>query len=214
MIIGFLGAGQMAQTLARVWLPAGHQVLLANSRGPDSLAGLVAELGPAARAVTPPELTTADVVVLATRWVQTPDAVALVGPLTGTIVLDPTNNRVGPRPEDVIDLGGRLSSEVVAELVPGARLVRALYHLPIPALGTLREEPEPLALFVAGDDPAARSVVAGLLRDLGGEPVDLGTLADGARLQGAGGPFAGRGRWTAAETRAILAAHRSPEPLR
>ena len=98
MIIGFLGAGQMAQTLARVWLPAGHQVLLANSRGPDSLAGLVAELGPAARAVTPPELTTADVVVLATRWVQTPDAVALVGPLTGTIVLDPTNNRVGPRP--------------------------------------------------------------------------------------------------------------------
>src|SRR5437762_13933569 len=86
MIIGFLGAGQMAQTLAPVWLRAGHRVLLANSRGPASLADLVATLGPAASAVTPPELAGADVVVLATRWDQLPKALAGVRPLPGKVL--------------------------------------------------------------------------------------------------------------------------------
>jgi predicted dinucleotide-binding enzyme len=207
MIIGMLGAGHMAQTLARVWLTAGHRVLLANSRGPDSLAGLIAELGPRASAVTPAELVQADVVILATQWRQTPAAVAGVGSLAGKIVVDTTNNRVGPRPEDVLDLGGRTSSEVVADLVPGARLVKAFNHLPIPSLGTLREQPEPVALFVAGDDPAAKAVVGELVRDLGAIPVDTGGLVEGGRLQGTGGgPLAGHGRpLFAREAEAVLA---------
>lgn len=213
MIIGFLGAGHMAQTLGRVWLAAGHRILLANSRGPDSLAGLVAELGPGASAVTPARLADADVIVLATQWPQTPAAVAGLGsangagPLVGKIVVDATNNRVGPGPEGLVDLGGRGSSEVVAELLPGARLVKAFNHLPIPSLGTLRDHPEPLALFYAGDDPEAKSVVAGLIRDLGGAPVDTGALVDGGRLQGTGGgPLAGHGRpLTMREAEAILA---------
>jgi predicted dinucleotide-binding enzyme len=207
MIIGMLGAGQMAQTLARVWLGAGHQILLANSRGPGSLAELIAELGPGATAVTPAELVKADVIILATRWAQTPAAVAGVGSLAGKIVVDTTNNRIGPRPEDVLDLGGRTSSEVVADLVPGARLVKAFNHLPIPSLGTLRDAPEPVALFVAGDDPAAKAAVGDLVRDLGALPVDTGSLVDGGRLQGTGGgPLAGHGRpLYAREAEAILA---------
>jgi predicted dinucleotide-binding enzyme len=209
MIIGFLGAGRMAQTLARGWVRAGHRIVLANSRGPESLADLVAELGPEAAAVTPAQLADADVIVLATQWSQTPNAVAGLGRLAGKVVVDTTNNRVGPRPEDLLDLGGRTSSEVVADLVPGARLVKAFNHLPIPSLGTLREHPEPLALFHAGDDAAAKSVVAGLIRDLGGRPVDTGGLVDGGRLQGTGGgPLAGHGRpLTMDEANAILAAH-------
>jgi predicted dinucleotide-binding enzyme len=231
MIIGFLGAGHMAQTLARVWLGAGHEVRLANSRGPATLTTLIGELGPGATAITPAELVDADVVVLATQWAQTPAALAALNgtasgtasgsasggsageagdgrsPLAGKIVVDTTNNRTGPGPEGLVDLGGRGSSEVVADLLPGARLVKAFNHLPIPSLGTLREHPEPLALFYAGDDAEAKSVVAGLIRDLGGAPVDTGGLVDGGRLQGTGGgPLAGHGRpLTMAEAGEILA---------
>jgi 8-hydroxy-5-deazaflavin:NADPH oxidoreductase len=208
MIIGFLGAGQMAQTLARVWLRAGHQVLLANSRGPESLAGLVAELGPGATAVTPPELRDADVIVLATRWAQLPAAVPLLGPLDGKIVVDPTNNFVDDK---LVDLGGRTSSEVVAELVPSARLVKGFNHLLIKRLGMLRDYPEPLALYLAGDDPAAKAVVAGLVRDLGGVPVDTGRLVEGGRRTGSGGILTGYDHpLTGAEAEAVLAGAGGP----
>jgi 8-hydroxy-5-deazaflavin:NADPH oxidoreductase len=213
MIIGMLGAGHMAQTLARAWLPGGHQVWLANSRGPESLAELIDDLGDGAAAVEPAELVDADVVVLATQWTQLPAAVARVGSLAGKIVVDTTNNRVGPGPEGIVDLGGRTSSEVVAELVPGARLVKAFNHLPIPSLGTLRERPEPVALFVAGDDPAAKAVVGTLVYELGGVPVDTGSLADGGRLHGTGSsPLLGHGHpLTPTEAEAILASARAAQ---
>jgi 8-hydroxy-5-deazaflavin:NADPH oxidoreductase len=204
MIIGFLGAGQMAQTLARVWLRAGHRVLLANSRGPDSLTDLVAELGPDASAVAPPELRDADVVVLATRWDQVPRALAGVGSLSGKIVVDTTNNFVDNK---LVDLGGRASSEVVAALVPDARLVKAFNHLLIPRLATLHDYAEPLALYLAGDDPAAKAVVAGLIGDLGAVPVDTGGLIAGAKQWAAGGVLAGHDHpLTGAEAQALLAA--------
>jgi predicted dinucleotide-binding enzyme len=118
--IGILGAGRMGTALARLFVDAGHQVRLANSRGPDSLAPLVAELGPRAGAGLAGEIVAwAEVVALATRWGQTPDAVAGLGPWTGKIVIDTTNNRIGPGPADVVDLGERTSSEVVAALVSG-----------------------------------------------------------------------------------------------
>ncbi len=207
MIIGMLGAGHMAQTLARGWLPGGHQVWLANSRGPESLAELIADLGDGAAAVEPAELVDADVIVLATQWTQTPVAVARVGSLAAKIVIDTTNNRVAGGPEGIVDLGGRTSSEVVAELVPGARLVKAFNHLPIPSLGTLREQPEPVALYLSGDDPAAKAVVGILAHELGGVPVDTGSLAAGGRLHGTGGsPLLGHDHpLTPAEARAVLA---------
>ena len=209
MKIGILGAGRLGQTLARLFVRAGHQVRLANSRGPESLATLVAELGPNASAGVPADVAGfGDLVVLATRWEQLPEAVKGLGPMAGRIVVDPTNNRVGPKPEDLIDIGDRSSSEIVAELLPGARVVKAFIHQPIPALAELAGQAgsEPRALFVAGDDPAAKEVVAGLIRDIGAEPVDTGSLHRGGRWQNTGGPLAGHGRLLmVSEARRLLA---------
>jgi predicted dinucleotide-binding enzyme len=197
MNIGILGAGRMGQTLARLLVNAGHRVCLANSRGPESLGPLVAELGPGATAGTREEVVAfGDVLVLATRWEQTPAAVNGLGPWNGKVVIDTTNNRFGPGPADLFDLGERTSSEVVAELLPGARVVKAFNHQPIPALadslGSTSSERN--ALFVAGDDGDAKRLVAQLIRDMGGEPIDSGSLPYGGRLQNTGGPLAGHGR--------------------
>ena len=199
MTVGILGAGQMGQTLARLFLAAGHDVVLANSRGPASLSALVAELGKGARAGTPAEaVRDGDVVVIATRWEQTAAAVQGLGPFDGKVVIDTTNNRFGPGPKDIVDLGDLTSSEAVAALMPGARVVKAFNHQPIPVLGKLRRPEsrydERQVLFIAGDDAEAKKVVAGLIRDIGGEPMDTGTLRDGGKLQGTGGPLAGYNR--------------------
>ena len=197
--IGILGAGRMGQALARLLVKAGYWVKLSNSRGPDWLAGIVAELGSLASAGTPKEMfDSADVVILATRWEQTPVAVRELGPWNGKIVVDAINNRFGPGANDLYDIGDSTSSEAVAALVPGARLVKAFNHQPIPELNSLGDtsavEKERKALFVAGDDTGAKQVVAQIIRKIGGEPLDTGNLREGGRLQGTGAPLAGFGR--------------------
>jgi predicted dinucleotide-binding enzyme len=208
-VVGILGAGRMGATLARLFAGAGHDVRLANSRGPASLAALVAEIGPRATAVAARDVAAgAGVVVLATRWEQLEAAVAAVPSWDGVVVVDTTNPRFGPGPDDVYDLGERTSSEAVAALVPGARVVKAFNHQPIPALAAeLGPEPsERNALFLAGDDAPAKALVAELVRSIGGAPIDTGGLRDGGALQASGGgPLAGHGRLlTVAEARAIL----------
>jgi predicted dinucleotide-binding enzyme len=210
MVVGILGAGRMGRTLARLLAGAGHDVRLANSRGPASLSDVVAELGPRAEAVAARDVAAgADVVVLATRWEQLPGATAAVPSWAGTVVVDTTNPRFGPGPGDVYDTGAQTSSEVVAALVPGARLVKAFNHQPIPALAA-ELGPQPTdrnALFLAGDDAEAKAVVAELMRSIGGAPVDTGDLRSGGALQASGGgPLAGHGRLlTPAEAAEILA---------
>jgi predicted dinucleotide-binding enzyme len=211
MVVGILGAGNMGCTLARLFVDAGHDVRLANSRGPESLADLVTQLGPRATAVAVSAMAAgADLVVLATRWEQLPAATAAVPSWAGTVVVDATNPRFGPGPDDVYDTGALTSSEVVAELVPGARLVKAFNHQPIPALAAeLGPAPsERNALFLAGDDADAKAVVAELMRSIGGEPIDTGDLRSGGALQASGGgPLAGHGRLlTPAEAAEILSA--------
>jgi hypothetical protein len=198
----------MGQALSRLLADAGHEVVLSNSRGPASLRELTAELGPNVSAASAADAVAgSDVVVLATPWGKTAEAVSAVRDWSGKIVIDTTNNRKRPGPEGVIDIGDRSSSEIVASLVPGARLVKAFNVTPIPfmsaALG--RTPAAENAIFIAGDDADAKAVVGKLIASVGGEAIDTGDLATGGRLQGTTGPLAGHLRMlTPAEARSLL----------
>lgn len=182
MNIGIIGAGSIGSAIARALARAGIDAVIANRRGPQSLAALEQELGPHIRAVTAREAAQADLVFLAVNWSKLPAALDGLGPWDGRTVVDANNPIEAPafRP---FDLGGRTSSEVVAGLVPGARVVKAFNHLP-PALldGDPRAEGGQRLLLVAGDDARAKAQVTQLARQLGFLPVDLGGLAEGGRL--------------------------------
>jgi predicted dinucleotide-binding enzyme len=207
MKIGILGAGRMAQMLVPKLLSGGHRVILTNSKGPESLQPLIQKLGSSVSATTPSHMVAeADVVILATRWDQTPAAVASAGPWDGKIVIDTTNNRRGPRPEDLVDIGDRGSSEVVAEKIPGAHVVKTFNYEPIPIFAAgLPAEGDSGAVFMSGNDSAAKAVVARLIRDLGGEAIDVGSLREGGRLHGMSGPLSLKMRLLAPrEAKALL----------
>ena len=195
MRIALIGAGRMGTALARLMVEAGQDVVLSNSRGPASLTELVADIGggcTAADVVT--AVADADVVVLATPWGKTHEAVASVPDWTGKVVIDATNNRRAPGPDGLIDIGNQVSSEIVASYLPGAHLVKAFNVSPIPmmvaALGSNAGDNN--AVFIAGDDADAKRLVAKLIASIGGEAVDTGDLHTGGRLQGVGGAVAGR----------------------
>ncbi|WP_434575462.1 NAD(P)-binding domain-containing protein [Pseudomonas sp. Z3-6] len=191
MTIGILGAGKMAQMLVPKLVSGGHRVIISNSRGAQSLQPLIQQLGSGVTAADPQQmLAEADVVILATPWEKTPDAIAAAGSWAGKVVIDATNNRRGPRPEDLIDIGDQGSSEVIAKLVPGASVVKTFNYEPIPIFAAgLPAEGDSGAIFFSGDDSQAKEKVAQLIRDLGGEPIDAGSLAEGGKLHGMGGPL-------------------------
>ncbi|MFD5199660.1 NADPH-dependent F420 reductase [Streptomyces sp. NPDC058375] len=191
MKIGMLGAGAIAQAIARHAIRHGHEVVLSNSRGPASLAPLGKDLGALAAAASPAEAAAADLVVLAVPWPQIPDAVAGLPRLDRTIVVDATNQfaSLSPKPE-IADLGDFTGSEYVASLLPGARVVKAFNALYAQFIA-----PEPCheagrqVLFLAGDDADAKDTVKDLTSEFGFAPVDLGTLREGGRLIQLGGPL-------------------------
>lgn len=208
MRIGIIGAGRMGQALTSLFVRAGHEVVLANSRGPASLAELAARFGEHADASdVPGAVKGSDLVVLATPWDKTAEAVAVVPDWSDTVIVDTTNNRSKPGPDGLIDIGDRVSSEVVAELVPGARLVKAFNTTPIPLLVDGLQSPpvETNAVYIAGDDDVAKALVGALIASIGGEAVDTGDLHTGGWLQGATGPLPGTLEMiTPAEARARL----------
>lgn len=187
--VGFLGAGGIAGAVARRFAAAGNDVLLSNSRGAGSLAARAAELGPGVRAADRTDVAAAEVVVLAVPWGHVEAAVAGLD-LSGAVVVDATNPVVTPG-FGLAELGGRTSSEVVQGLLPGAAVVKAFNTLTPEQL--LSDPPVGRrAIFVCGDEPAARQRVAELAVGAGYAPVDLGTLAAGAGLlQFPGGPLPG-----------------------
>jgi 8-hydroxy-5-deazaflavin:NADPH oxidoreductase len=191
MKIGTLGAGEVAQAFAIHLLKAGHEVLLSNSRGPSSLNQLVSKLGKGARAVTMDEAAKAPIVVLAVPW---PKVEAVLGKLPdweGRILIDATNHFLLPSME-LADLKGRVSSEIVSELAPSAKVVKALNTLYAsnlarnPKVGKGRR-----VIFVSGDDGGAKGEVSGLLKGLGFAVIDLGSLSEGGRAQQVGNGLAG-----------------------
>lgn len=190
MTIGIIGAGNIGQAFARQLGRAGYDTILSNSRGPESLKELVKQLGRGIRAGTVREAAEAEIVILAVNWKTLPSAIAGLPPWEGRIVIDATNPIIPPG-LTMADLGGRASSEIVADLVPGARLVKALNTLLAPILGAdPREAGGRRVLFMSGDAPAAKAKVAEVLDRIGFATIDLGTLASGGRLQQfPGGPL-------------------------
>jgi hypothetical protein len=192
MHIGIIGAGGIGQAFATQAIRAGYEVLLSNSRGPGSLAGVVQRLGPRARAGTREAAAQADIVVLSVQWQQLESALAGLPPWNGRILIDATNPVIMPEFR-IADLGARSSSEVVAARAYGARVVKVANNL-TPEL--LAADPVQAGghrvLFMSGDDAAAKTDVSGILVKAGFAIVDLGSLAVGSRLQQfPGGPLPG-----------------------
>ena len=191
MKYAILGSGAIGTALARRFAASGIEVSLANTRGPESLTGLVGELGSLVKPVSAAEALQADVVVLAIPFDAVPDAVKGVE-WRNRIVVDATNAidfpAFTPR-----DLKGRPSTQVVADAVPGARVVKAFNTLLAAHLGA---DPAVLGgrrvLFVSADDTSARLAVVDLVERLGFAAIDLGGIAEGGRAQQFGGGVAAR----------------------
>jgi predicted dinucleotide-binding enzyme len=190
--LGIIGAGNIGQALARQALRAGRHVVVSNSRGPDSLRGVIAELGDGATAGTVAQAADSDLVAIAVPWLAIPDAVAGID-WSGRIAIDATNPIISADFE-IADLGGRTSSEVVADLLPGARLVKAANTLLAAQLAANPHEGNGRhILTLAGDDNAAKTAVAELFESAGFATIDLGGLVVGGRMQQfPGGVFAAR----------------------
>jgi predicted dinucleotide-binding enzyme len=190
MSIGIIGAGNIGSAFARALARNGISATIANSRGPETLGELTAELAPHITAGTIEEVAKADIVLIAVPWSKLPSALAGLPDWAGRIVIDANNPIEAPLFKPA-ELGSKLSSEIVAGLVPGARLVKAFNHL----LANLvsadpKAEGGNRVLFYSGDDIKAKAEVADLITRLGFAGIDLGTLKVGGSLtQFPGGPL-------------------------
>ncbi|NEB00528.1 NAD(P)-binding domain-containing protein [Streptomyces sp. SID13726] len=184
--LGIIGGGMIGGAVARLAVAAGLDVVVSNSRGPETLTGLVADLGDRARAATPAEAARAgDLVVVAVplkAYGHLPAA-----DLVGKTVIDAMNyypDRDGDLAE--LDAGELTSSALVQRHLTGARVVKAFNNIDFHRLFTSARPagaPDRSALPVAGDDPAAKAEATALLDALGYDAVDIGTLADSRRSQ-------------------------------
>jgi predicted dinucleotide-binding enzyme len=190
MTIGIIGSGAIGTAFARTLARAGIEAIISNSRGPDSLQELVRELGPTIKAASREQAARADIVFVAVNWTKLPAALAGLPEWSGRIVIDANNPIEAPLFKPV-DLKGRVSSEVVADLVPGARVVKAFNHLRAEVLaGDPKSDGGRRVLFYSGNDGAAKAEVAALFEQIGFVGIDLGSLAVGGKLaQFPGGPL-------------------------
>jgi len=185
MKIGIVGAGNIGATAARLFVRAGHEVAISNSRGPDSLRELVTLLGPSAHAMTVDEAARwGDVILLAVPW-RSPKALPKPETVANKIVIDAMN----PYKPDgsIYEFGDSTSSEETAKRLPGARLVKAFNTIYYQHLADRGRTDLPVekrhAIFVASDDAEAKNVVMRLIEEIGFAPVDTGSLRDGGRKQ-------------------------------
>jgi predicted dinucleotide-binding enzyme len=176
MKFGFIGAGNVAQTYAKHFVRHGHEVVLSNSKGPDSLVELVCSIGPNAKAGVVKEAAKQDIVILAVRWEQAKQALAEVSDWNGRILVDATN-----RPLDE-DSKGKTGSEIIASFAPGARVIKALNTLVVKWIQDYSEKKPKSVLFLSGDDADAKRKLARALEETGFVPVDIGGLIDGGKL--------------------------------
>jgi hypothetical protein len=184
--IGIIGAGKIGSQLARLAVKNGHKVVISNSRGPATLSGLVAELGPNARAATAAEAGAAGEIVVVTVPLKNYQAIPAL-PLLGKIVID-TNNyypqRDGHIPE--LDNESTTTAELLQAHLPTSKVVKAFNHI---YAADLTSDGQPAgsknrrALVIAGDDQAAKTTVSRLIDQFGFDVVDAGPLKEGWRIQ-------------------------------
>ena len=185
-IIALIGAGHIGSQLARLAVAHGYNVVISNSRGPETLSALVKELGPKARAETAAGAANAGDIVVVTiplkNYRQVP-----VAPLAGKIVID-TNNYYPQRDGHIPELDNESTtvSELLQAHLPTSKVVKAFNHIYAAALTT---DGQPAgsknrrALVIAGDDPMAKTAVTKLLDEFGFDTVDAGPLKEGWRIQ-------------------------------
>lgn len=205
--IGLIGAGHIGSQLARLSIRNGYDVVLSNSRGPETLSALVKELGPRARAATPLEAARAGDLVVVTIPLKNIRSVP-VEPLAGKVVID-TNNYYPQRDGNIPELDDEslTTSELLQRHLPQSKVVKAFNHIYAQELtthGQAAGTPNRRALVIAGDDAEAKATVARLIDQFGFDTVDAGPLKESWRIQR---DTPGYGpRRTAEELRADLAA--------
>ncbi|MEU4238263.1 NAD(P)-binding domain-containing protein [Actinoplanes sp. NPDC026619] len=184
--VGFIGSGNIGGTVARLAVQGGYDVVLSNSRGPETLAGLVGELGPKATAATAAEAAAAgDIVVVSVPFHVFPKLPA--EELAGKVVLD-TNNYYPQRDGNVpeLDEGLATSAEVEQRFLTGAKLVKVFNNIFFKHLGNLARpqgDAERTSLTIAGDDAAAKLVATEFLDAIGYDAVDAGPLSESWRFE-------------------------------
>lgn len=183
MKIGIVGSGQVGGTLGSVWVRAGHEVMF-SSREIEHDKALAASLGSRAHAGTPREAAAfGDVVMVSVPYRALPEVgKSLADLIKGKVVIDTCNpfvSRDGEIANWAREKGAGLAS---AELLPGARLVRAFNAIGASRMGEAHKEPGRIGMPIAGDDAEAITVASALIRDIGYEPVPVGGLAMGKHL--------------------------------
>jgi predicted dinucleotide-binding enzyme len=186
MTIGIIGAGHIGSQVARLATRSGHDVVISNSRGPETLADLVTELGPQARAATPEAAGAAGDIVVVTVPLKAYREVP-VAPLAGKVVID-TNNYYPERDGHIAELDDEstTTAELLQAHLPSSKVVKAFNHIYASQLttdGTPAGTPNRRALVIAGDDASAKALVTTLLDEFGFDTVDAGPLAEGWRIQ-------------------------------
>lgn len=184
--VGFIGSGHIGGTVAHLAVDAGYDVVLSNSRGPETLAGLVGELGARAHAATPAEAAAAGDMVVVSIPMRVYESVP-AGPTAGKTVMD-TNNYYPTRDGHIptLDDGSTTSSELLQRHLPDAHVVKVFNNIQyrhLHALPRPRGAPDRSVLPIAGDDVAAKRAVAAFLDTIGYDAVDAGTLAAGSAFE-------------------------------
>ncbi|GAA1573427.1 NAD(P)-binding domain-containing protein [Dactylosporangium maewongense] len=184
--IGFIGSGFIGGTVARLAVAAGYDVVVSNSRGPETLQDLVTELGPRARAATSADAAAAGDIVVVSVPFKAFDKVP-AEPLKGKAVID-TNNYYPQRDGTFAELDNAetTSSELLQRHLDGAHVVKVFNNIYFKHLGSLArpgQADDRSALPIAGDDETAKRAVVEFLATIGYDAVDVGTLADGWRFQ-------------------------------
>lgn len=191
MRIGIVGTGHIGGTLAQHLVRVGHEVAISNSRGPDTLEALVAELGPGTRAMTAEEAAAfGDLVVVSVPFGRYRELSARG--VRGKVVID-TNNYYPGRDGSFPELDGdrTTSSERLQEHLPDARVVKAFNAIQWQHLRDYRKpphDPERIGIPISGDDQDAKETVATLIDEIGFDAVDAGSLAEGGRKHQPGSP--------------------------